>query len=565
VNRTRSFNLWIALVTTSIIVTLALPASAQSPLPPEQAGTPQPLPPSTGIFQTPQAEHVPGEILVKFKPGTATLGAQSIFRARGLRALDVSPYDGVMRVQVPSGQEAEAIAALSSREDVEIASYNHVLYASVDPNDPYYDTYQWALAKIDAPGAWNMTTGSGDVIVAIVDSGLDMSHPEFSGRIVYPRDEIENDSQPQDTCEHGTHVAGIIAAQGNNGQGIAGMAWNVRIMPVRALGGSLSNCTGTEYDIRDGINWAVSHGAKVINLSLGALPAAGYTCEQQFPVMSQAIANAYQAGVLVVAAAGNNSTNRLACPGLQSEAMAVGATDSQDIRAYYSNTGTGLSIVAPGSGIYSTIPVAYGSYTSMTGTSMATPHVSGLAALIWSLSPDLTQDQVRDLIQSSSDDLGLTGWDEEYGYGRINAARALQSTVTLQAIPAQVVFVVDDDSGPFPLSKQVQIATDSQAALSWNTSISPNDGWLGIAPPASGQVSASSAASFSLVASRPSSYGVYTANVSVTGYTPSGGIIGPAIIQVRISYVPELHELHFPLIFKDGRPGRLSITAPPGC
>jgi serine protease len=281
----------------------------------------------------------------------------------------------------------------------------------------------------------------------------------------------------------------------------------------------------------------------VINLSLGALPAAGYTCEQQFPVMSQAIANAYQAGVLVVAAAGNNSTNHLACPGLQSEAMAVGATDSQDIRAYYSNTGTGLSIVAPGSGIYSTIPVAYGSYTSMTGTSMAAPHVSGLAALIWSLSPDLTQDQVRDLIQSSADDLGSTGWDEEYGYGRINAARALQSTVTLQAIPAQVVFVVDDDSGPFPLSKQVQ-----------NTSISPNDGWLGIAPPASGQVSASSAASFSLVASRPSSYGVYTANVSVTGYTPSGGIIGPAIIQVRISYVRELHELHFPLIFKDGRP-----------
>lgn len=553
-NRTRSFNLWIALVTTSIIVTLALPASAQSPLPPEQAVTPQPLPPSTGIFQTPQAEHVPGEILVKFKPGTATLGAQSALRARGLRTLDVSPYDGVMRVQVPSGQEAEAIASLSSREDVEIASYNHVLYASVDPNDPYYDTYQWALAKIDAPGAWNMTTGSSDVIVAIVDSGLDTSHPEFSGRIVYPRDEIENDTQPQDTCKHGTHVTGIIAAQGNNGQGIAGMAWNVKILPVRALSGTESSCSGSEYDIRDGINWAVNHGAKVINLSLGALPSSGYTCEQQFPIMSQAIANAHTAGVLVVAAAGNNSASRLACPALQPEALAVGATNAYDQRSWYSNYGAGLSVVAPGDSIYSTVPTSSGSYGAMSGTSMATPHVTGLAALIWSLSPGLTVDQVRNIIQSTADELGTAGWDQYYGYGRINASRALESSVHLQIAPEEVTFLVDGDSGPFPSSKQIQIATDSPAVLSWNTSISPNDGWLSIVPPTSGKVSAASGASFTLAATRPSSYGVHSASVLVTGSTLSGGIVGPAIIQVHISYIANLHELHFPSILKDGKP-----------
>jgi subtilisin family serine protease len=551
--KTCSFNLWIALVTTAIVPALALPASAQPPLPPEQAATPPPVPPSPGHFQSPQPEYVPGEILVKFKPGTTTPGAQSALRARGLRAMDVSPDDGIMRVQVPPGQEAEAIAALAQREDVEIVSYNHIIYATTDPNDPGYGD-QWALAKIDAPGAWNMTTGSGNVIVAIVDSGLDTSHPEFSGRIVYPRDEIENDSQPQDTCEHGTHVTGIIAAQGNNSLGIAGMAWNVKIMPVRALSGSPYSCSGSEADIRDGINWAVSHGAKVINLSLGALPLAGNTCEQQFPVMSQAIANAHAAGVLVVAAAGNDYMNRLACPGLQSDTMAVGATRSDDQRASYSNYGTGLSVVAPGTSVYSTLPVTYGSYGYMTGTSMATPHVTGLAALIWSLSPGLTHDQVRDLIQSTTDDLGLAGWDGEYGYGRINAARALQSAITLQTLPAQVVFLVDDDSGPTPPSKQIQVATNSLDILSWNTSISPNDGWLGIVPPASGKVSVSSAASFSLVATRPSSYGVYTANVSVTGSTPSGGVIGPAIIQVRINYVPDLHQIHMPLISKDSTP-----------
>jgi thermitase len=555
--RTSSFNLWIALVTTAIIATLALPASAQPPLPPDQAATPQAVPPSPGHLQAPQPEYVPGEILVKFKPGTATPSAQGALRAQGLRAMDVSPHDGVMRVQVPPGQEAEAIAALAQREDVEIASYNHIIYAETDPNDPYYYSgYQWALAKIDAPGAWDMTTGSGDVMVAIVDSGLDTSHPEFNGRIVYPRDEIENDSQPQDTCQHGTHVTGIIAAQGNNGLGIAGIAWNVKIMPVRALSGSASSCSGSEYDIRDGINWAVNHGAKVINLSLGALPLSGYTCEQQFPVMSQAIANAYAAGVLVVAAAGNNSTNRLACPGLQSEAMAVGATDLNDQRAWYSNYGTGLDVVAPGSNIYSTLPLASSSipYGPMWGTSMATPHVTGLAALIWSLNPGLTIEQVRNIIQSTADDLGAVGWDQYFGYGRINASRALASSVTLQTTPSQVTFLVDDDSGPLPSPTRIQIATNSLSVLTWNTSISPNDGWLSILPPGSGAVSATSGSSFDLEATRPSSYGVHTANVMVTGSTLSGGVIGPAIIQVRISYVPDLQELHLPLISKDSTP-----------
>ena len=554
-NRTCSFKLWIALVTATIIVMLALPASAQPPLPPEKAATPQSLPPSPGHFQAPQAEYVPGEILVKFKPGITAPGAQSALRARGLRALDVSPPDGVMRVQVPPGQEAEAIAALAQREDVEIASYNHIIYASTDPNDTYYSGFQWALPKIDAPGAWNMTTGSSNVIVAIVDSGLDTSHPEFSGRIVYPRDEIEDDNQPQDTCEHGTHVTGIIAAQGNNGLGIAGMAWNVKILPVRALSGTKYSCSGTEYDIRDGINWAVTHGAKVINLSLGALPTLGYTCEQQFPVMSEAIANAYAAGVLVVAAAGNNGTNRLACPALQSGAMAVGATDINDQRAWYSNYGTGLSVVAPGDSIFSTLPMSeIDEYGYMSGTSMATPHVTGLAALIWSLSPGLAGDQVRNIIQSTADDLGTVGWDQYYGYGRINASRALGSSVSLHTIPDQVTFLVDDDSGPFPASMQIQIATDSPGVLAWNTSVSPDVSWLSIAPPGSGTVSAASAASFTLSANRPNTYGVYTTAIAVSGSTPSGGIIGPEIIQVRISYVANLHELHLPLIVKDGTP-----------
>lgn len=531
------------MITATILVMITVPISAGPPAPIGEKPSPEPPPPTSRRF-------VPGEILVKFKPGVGSLSAQNALQAEGLRTLEVSQYEGVMRVQVPPGHEADAIAALLDRGDVAIASYNHIFQASIEPDDSYY-AIQWALPKIGAPSAWDVTTGSSNVTVALIDSGLDMSHSEFSGRIVYPRDEIEEDGTPQDTCDHGTHVTGILAAQGNNGSGIAGVAWDVKILPVRVLTGNSSGCTGSEFDIRDGIYWAVNHGARVINLSLGALPDFGQTCEQTYKFMSTAIEDAYNAGVLVVAAAGNYGASGLTCPALQPETMSVGATTSTDQRAWYSNYGTGLSVVAPGDDIFSTIPGGYG-YIS--GTSMATPHVAGLAALVWSLDPSLTNDQVRDRIQDSADDLGVAGWDQYFGYGRINAWHTLESLVSLQTSPDQAGFLVDDDSGPVPPSKSIQVTTTSPNVINWVASISPSVSWLSVVPPASGTVSAASAASFTLVASRPPAYGTYSATVIVTGITSSGGTIGPVTTEVRISYVPDLYEYRFPLIFKNQTP-----------
>lgn len=513
---------------------------------------------SPAVAQSPpvqEPDFLPGEILVKFKPHVGRLGAQRSLEAEGLRPLEVSPRTGLMRVQVTPGLEKAAIARLMSRGDVEIASVNHIIYAAIDPNDPSY-SQQWGFPKIEAPAAWDMSTGSSSVTVAVVDSGLDTSHSEFSGRIVDPRDEISNDSTPQDTCGHGTHVAGTIAAKGNNGAGVAGMAWDINVMPVRALTSNGSGCTGNEGDIHDAIYWAVSHGAKVINLSLGA-PSYGSTCEDVFPFMSQAVADAYNAGVLVVAASGNNSASTLSCPALQAETLAVGATTNLDQRAWFSNYGTGLNVVAPGTNIYSTWPGE--SYTSLDGTSMAAPHVSGLAALLWSVDSSLTNFEVWDAIQTTADDLGASGYDLEYGHGRINARRALEQFASIGILETSgdpvnepILFLIDDDNEPIPDSKLLQVVTASPNPITWTATISPSSAtWLNVSPPASGQISAATSDQFALSVTQPISYGIHTATVVVTGTTSAGAVVGPATSQVQISSVPELQKLRLPLIFKN--------------
>ena len=488
-------------------------------------------------------EYVPGEILVKFKPDTDSQVTQRLLRGYGLHALAVSPYDNLLRLRVRPGEEEQAIADLLASGTVEIAGLNHIIPAALIPNDPDY-SLQWNMAIIAAPNAWDLTTGSDQVSVGVVDSGLDTAHPEFAGRVVAPRDEIDNDNEPQDTCYHGTHVAGIIGARGNNAIGVAGLGWNLNIIPVRVLTANQNRCDGTEADIHDGILWAVSQGARVINLSLGALPAMGSTCEQSFPVMSSAVEYAYQRGVLVVAASGNQSVASVACPARQAGAMAVGASTAADTRPGYSNYGPDLDVVAPGDGIYSTIPDGY---ATMSGTSMAAPHVSGLAALIWSQSPDLSNDQVGDIIRFSAEDLWVPGKDDYFGYGRINAWRALGIQVT----PSQLIFLADDHSGPLPSTTLVaQVKTRSAGQITWTASISPSVSWLGLLPPYSGTITANAPATLTIVASKPAAYGTYRTRIAVTGLDPSGARLGPGLGDVVFVYRQNLERLWVFPIFR---------------
>jgi len=299
----------------------------------------------------------------------------------------------------------------------------------ITPTDPYYGL-QWGLAQVQAGMAWNLSTGSPSVTLAVLDTGVDTTHPDLVSKLV-PGHNFANgsdDTNYQDTCGHGTHVAGIAAAATNNAIGVAGLGWDTKIMPVKVLGGS--SCTGSYADVIRGIDWAVSHGAQVINLSLGG---------SYDSVLDPATTNAFNSGTLVVAAAGNcggfdwlyqgcSSQNQLFSPAGNAHVLGAAATNSSDTRAAFSTANTTVDIAAPGVSIYSTWP---GGYQYDDGTSMATPFVSGLASLVYARFPSYTPTQVAQAILANADLVGgETGWSQEYGCGRMNAYRTLASGVS---------------------------------------------------------------------------------------------------------------------------------------
>lgn len=284
----------------------------------------------------------------------------------------------------------------------------------VIPNDLLFSEYQWNLPVIETNRAWKLSKGSDDVIVAVVDTGVDLRHPDLNGRLLEGYNAIEPDEKPYDDVGHGTHVAGIIAANVNNNEGIAGMMWGGKILPVKALDNSGA---GTSYSVAEGIIWATDRGAKVINLSLGNY------ADAQF--LHEAVKYAYDRDVVLIAATGNDNTERPGYPAAYPEVLAVSATDYQLQRASFSNYGDYVDVMAPGESIASTYPD--NQYAALSGTSMACPHVTALAALIRSVNPDLRNTEVMDLIRSNVIDLGPTGRDKDYGYGQIDVYSALSA------------------------------------------------------------------------------------------------------------------------------------------
>ncbi len=288
---------------------------------------------------------------------------------------------------------------------------------------------------MEMPAAWDYTTGRSDVIIAILDTGvytkhLDLAENIWTNPLEIPDNGIDDDgngfiddvhgwnfpdgnNQIYDDYGHGTHVAGIAAARINNGIGIAGMAGNATIMPVDVFNYGI----GTYEDLIRAIIYATDNGARVINMSLGA---SSYSRGEE-----AAVDYAWYHGAIVVAAAGNTGRNTYHYPAAHPNAIAVAATDASDNRAGFSTYGDFVDVAAPGASIYSTLKS--GGYGTMSGTSMATPHVAGLAGLLFSLNPQLTNAQVRELIEKNVDDLGATGWDPYFGNGRINARKGAGS------------------------------------------------------------------------------------------------------------------------------------------
>ena len=404
----------------------------------------------------------PSTFLVRVRQDLSREELEARLAPRRLLIVGQIPQIGIWIVEdTRPGWTEPPLATLAREPSVLWAEPNgQVHVAGITPNDNYYQAQQWNLRLIGLPEAWVFTGGSAGPI-AVIDTGVDLDHPDLAGKLwtnggeiagndldddgngytddVHGWDFVSSDGSPDDDHGHGSHVAGIAAAQTDNGAGVAGVAWESPIMPLRVLN---RNGEGGWGDVLTAMVYAADNGASVLNLSLGQEPG-----DPQNPVPVQAvqatISYVQAAGCLVVAAAGNNDNQPapVMYPAASPGVVAVAATTQSDGAWDRSNRGPEVDVAAPGVSIFST--TKNGGYTWLSGTSMATPHVSGLAALLWSLDPGLTADQVTHVITSTARDVHTPGWDERTGWGRIDAQAAVfqlaQPEVALVAEPPSVL------------------------------------------------------------------------------------------------------------------------------
>ncbi len=383
-------------------------------------------------------DYVPGEIVVSFDDGIASTDILELEHRYQLELIKENSDFKVNVYRLPEHLSlAEAIYKMGKEPHVEFAEPRFIVKACYQPNDPYYK-YQWNFDHIGMRMAWEESMGSPDVIVAVVDSGVAYENymeycraTDFEDDVfVYSYNFITGNEHANDNEGHGTHVAGTIAQKTGNNFGVAGIAPYCKIMPVKVLNESGQ---GNSDDVADGIRYAADHGAKVVNLSLGS--------EYYIQDIKNACDYAYSKGAVVVAASGNDGESKKFYPAAYQKVIGVGAVQYDKTRTYYSNYGDYIDLVAPGGNGYldqnndyfgdliiqqSFIFPFYCQFTMLgsQGTSMAAPHVSGVAALLWSLGIVQSPADVEKILIETADDLGPDGWDEQYGYGLLDAEKA---------------------------------------------------------------------------------------------------------------------------------------------
>lgn len=537
-------------------------------------------------------DFVPGELLARFEttgeaqakgaPESLTMGFEkvdfagdsggvSLLRLPDAPALSArQDYDQmrVSEIQRRKLDTLQAIKRLRKRDGVVYAEPNYILKPALAPDDAHYH-YQWHYPQINLPQAWDITTGDANVIVAVVDTGILAGHPDLEGQLVDGYDFISDpeisadgdglDSDPEDPGDlvmgdassfHGSHVAGTIAAASNNGQGVAGVAWGTRIMPVRALGVG----GGTTLDISQAIRFAARlsnnsgtlpvQAADIINLSLGT----GGNSQ----TLQDAVTAARNAGVIVIAASGNENSDQPSYPAAYPGVVSVSAVDIARQRAPYSNYGATIDVAAPGGNTsmdnngdsYADGVLSCGGddsggslryvYLFYQGTSMAAPHVAGVAALMKAVYPAMTPADFDAMLASGelTGDIGPTGRDDEFGYGLIDAFKAVQAArqrgggggdvdPSLNVTPASLNFASQLQSATLLIE---QVGGDLGGVL-----VAENESWLSLAP---AQVDAQGYGSYTVSVDRGAlTQGTYSAVIEITAGSTSASV--SVLMQVQ--------------------------------
>ena len=421
----------------------------------KQAGHSQAAAPSGGAATAvtspggSSSQTVSARITVKYVPGANFASVERSIP--GTKVLQTTMNGIVYRTYTLNlGTSVSAVLNSLSQNPQVANSEKDVYYHlfNTTPNDPDYSSYQYAPQITNTEAAWDVTTGSPSITVAEIDTGINENHVDFgtpSSKFVAGYRWVAESGQTADTSitvgtnsddvGHGTHVAGIIGAVGNNGKGIAGVAWGSKIMPLKvfnAAGG------GASSDIAAAIVYAADNGANVINMSLGG--------PQYSFAMADAVEYALSKGVVVVASMGNDGIAKVNYPAAYNGVIAVASSNGRDEISSYSTRGSYVSIAAPGEDIYSLSNTDNNGYRYMSGTSMAAPFVSGAAALLLSAKSSLTPNDVRAIFDSTAHDIGPTGFDSSSGYGRIDVGAAVAAAAGTTASVGKVAISLTNSS-----------------------------------------------------------------------------------------------------------------------
>ena len=376
----------------------------------------------TGFAQN-LPDRAPDELLVGLRGGVSDARAEQIYRSLGAQPIEILDKIQVHRIRVNPAAIDAVEKALLHRSEIKFVEKNLLVSPDFIPNDPLYSA-AWHLQKVSMGLAWQISMGTESIIIAILDSGIDGTHPDLASKLVPGYNFYDGNIDTSDAFGHGTMVAGAAAAICDNGIGVASPACKNLIMPVR-----VSKPSGSAYysTIAQGLTYAVDHGAKVMNISFGGVAASS--------TITSAAQYVNRHGGIVVAAAGN-------CGCFDSTAdnpylISVSATDGSDNLASWSSQGNYVDVAAPGVSIYTT--TNGGGYSAVSGTSFSSPITAGIVALMMSANPSLKPAQIESLLESTADDLGPTGYDTAYGYGRVNAYSAVAAGATNSPPPDTTV------------------------------------------------------------------------------------------------------------------------------